>query len=170
MKKATFILSALFICIALSACGKPVFYETLPPQTAASETALATPQATGTMEESTEPPIETVTPQPTPAPSLTPKPTPTPKALSLPKTSVMKNTAKGSRVAPLTIATQAGSCNGYFIKFVSNTTKKAAYEFFVRSGETLKCKVALGTYLMRYATGDTWYGTKLCFGEDTQYS
>lgn len=41
--------------------------------------------------------------------------------------------------------------------------------FFVRAGETANVDVPLGEYTLYYATGETWYGPELVFGDETIY-
>ncbi len=49
-------------------------------------------------------------------------------------------------------------------------TGRPALTLFVRGGETEKIKVPLGTYELRYASGDKWYGYEHLFGKNTSYS
>ena len=43
-------------------------------------------------------------------------------------------------------------------------------EGFIRDGGRLKLYVPLGTYVMKTASGTTWFGREHLFGPDTQYS
>ncbi len=42
--------------------------------------------------------------------------------------------------------------------------------FYVRGGQEFETKAPLGIYELRYASGETWYGTQHLFGPDTIYS
>ncbi len=72
-----------------------------------------------------------------------------------------------NRVAPLEIKTL--DKNDYYVKLVSASTEKTVMAFFVRGGFSTEVDVPLGTYILRYATGETWYGTQNLFGPDTIY-
>lgn len=76
---------------------------------------------------------------------------------------------KAKRIAPFRITTGTGQDN-YFIKLVDANTKSPVMTIYVHGGRTFETKVPLGTYGLRYATGRTWYGTKLLFGPQTGYS
>lgn len=41
---------------------------------------------------------------------------------------------------------------------------------FIRAGQSAETLVPLGTYRIRYATGETWYGEDFLFGPQTSYS
>ena len=70
--------------------------------------------------------------------------------------------------APLEIRTPAGE--DYFIRLVPLNSKTPVMEAYIRGGSSLRVNVPLGTYTLKYATGDTWYGPALLFGKDTLYS
>lgn len=44
------------------------------------------------------------------------------------------------------------------------------YSFYVRANDDIRVAVPLGTAKIYYASGKTWYGTDLKFGDDTVYS
>jgi hypothetical protein len=155
--------------------------ETAPPETSVS----AEPAVSASGEPSVSPePSETVSPEPSPtvtpepSPTVTTEPiptvTPTPEPSPLveqktPKTGVLKNSKKGSRIAPFKVNVPKGERN-FYIKLIDKKTNKVAYEFFVRgSSKKLSAKIATGTYLLRYACGTKWYGKKDCFGPETEY-
>lgn len=71
-------------------------------------------------------------------------------------------------VAPFEIKAAQGS--HYLLKLVDAYTYAPVLTVFVRSGATVEVKVPLGTYQVRYASGDTWYGYEYLFGPDTSYS
>lgn len=70
--------------------------------------------------------------------------------------------------APLEIRTPAGE--DYFIRLVPLNSKTPVMEAYIRGGSSLRVNVPLGTYTLKYATGDTWHGPALLFGKDTVYS
>lgn len=72
------------------------------------------------------------------------------------------------RVAPFEI--KAGYGSHYLLKMVDAYTKKPVLTVFVRSGMTAHIDVPLGTYEVRYAAGDIWYGEQYRFGPETAYS
>ncbi|MGH6816062.1 MAG: hypothetical protein ACREC6_10175 [Hyphomicrobiaceae bacterium] len=76
---------------------------------------------------------------------------------------------KESRIAPFQVTTPAGSEN-YFLKLVKGPGGAAVLTFYVRGGQTFDLKVPLGTYRLKYASGETWYGFDNLFGENTAYS
>ncbi len=71
--------------------------------------------------------------------------------------------------SPLQIKTNAGS--HYWVKIVNSYNEKDELaSFFIRGGETLDVNLPMGSYVVKYAYGDTWYGRDYLFGEDTGYS
>lgn len=93
---------------------------------------------------------------------------PTPKALPLPNTGD-NITRYSDGVAPLTIKTASGG-NHFFIKIISTQTNQEIGVYFIRSGETLEILVPLGSYEIKYASGQQWYGPTSLFGPDTIYN
>jgi len=74
-----------------------------------------------------------------------------------------------SRVAPLKIKTTLGA--NYLIKLVSLYSQEPVMTVFIRGGNTITTKVPLGSYTIKYASGNSkWYGYKRLFGKQTQYS
>jgi hypothetical protein len=71
-------------------------------------------------------------------------------------------------VAPFEIKAAQGS--HYLLKLVDAYTDSPVLTVFVQSGSTVEVEVPLGTYEVRYASGDTWYGYEHLFGPDTSYS
>lgn len=66
-------------------------------------------------------------------------------------------------VAPLEIKVPDNSSH-YFVKLEDYITKETAFTIFIRSGQSADVNVPLGTYEMKYATGENWYGTEHLFG------
>ena len=81
------------------------------------------------------------------------------------------NTAAfGNGVAPLNIRTSSAGGQHYFVKLVKTGTNQELGSYFIRSGGVLDIKVPLGSYEIKYATGEQWYGTNYLFGPDTRFS
>ena len=72
-------------------------------------------------------------------------------------------------VAPFQVITPSGDLN-YFIKVVDWSSKQPIISIFVHSGQTADVKLPLGSYEVKYATGEKWYGEKYLFGPDTSYN
>ena len=68
----------------------------------------------------------------------------------------------------LTIETQG--IQHHFLKLRDSRTGELKLSFFVRAGETVDMEVPAGVYTLSYASGETWYGIKDLFGEDTYYA
>lgn len=71
-------------------------------------------------------------------------------------------------VVPFEIKTSSGS--SYFVKFVDVTTGTNVLGIFVEGGRDLSTTVPQGRYLLKYASGQRWYGYEDYFGNDTAYS
>ena len=69
--------------------------------------------------------------------------------------------------APFKITTSPGE--NFYVKLVDIPGGNPAITFFVRGGDTTEMDVPLGTYSLRYASGNTWYGTTCLFGRNTTY-
>lgn len=66
------------------------------------------------------------------------------------------------RVAPFKIVTSPGE--NYFVKLFRNSDNKLYAQFLIIGGNGFTTRVATGSYTMRYAIGQIWYGYKLKFG------
>jgi len=60
-------------------------------------------------------------------------------------------------VAPLKISTRVKEQN-HLIKILENETNKEILKAFLRGGHTLEFDVPLGSYIIKYAAGEKWYG------------
>lgn len=71
--------------------------------------------------------------------------------------------------APLKITRRAsdGNC---VTKIVDWNTGEFVASYFIRRGSTLETELPLGSYKLKFASGDKWYGTKHLFGPTTAYS
>ena len=73
-------------------------------------------------------------------------------------------------VAPLKIRTSSTGGYNYFVKIVQAYSNGELGSYFIYSGDTLSIKVPTGSYEIKYATGQQWYGSRYLFGPDTNYS
>jgi len=89
-------------------------------------------------------------------------------AQALPYSGEVRTWTSAMRVAPFEIEAAQGS--HYLLKLVDAYTGAPVMTVFVRSGTTVEVKVPLGTYEVRYASGETWYGYEYLFGPETSYS
>ena len=71
------------------------------------------------------------------------------------------------RVAPFSVVTRGE--DNFLIKLKTSTGTQDILTFFVRAGETVEIDVPLGNFTLYYATGETWYGENILFGESTLY-
>ena len=74
---------------------------------------------------------------------------------------------KGPAIAPLKI--EAGSLSNYAIKLVNVQSGSEELFIYLSSGQTFETVVPIGTYRVKVATGDAWYGETLLFGPSTSY-
>lgn len=71
-------------------------------------------------------------------------------------------------VAPFEIKSAAGV--NYFVKFSDASTGADVLGIFVVGGRPVSTTVPTGRYIVKYATGNTWWGYEDYFGQDTAYS
>ena len=72
------------------------------------------------------------------------------------------------RIAPLEIRTAVGS--NYFVKLVNIADSREEIVAYIEGGQNFTTEVPLGTYELRYAAGEVWYGEQHLFGPETAYS
>ena len=102
-------------------------------------------------------------------PALVPsQPTFNKPAQPLPWNGAIRNQTSASREAPLEIRTSPG--NHYLVKLEDVSSKQNVIDVFVHGGNTVKIKVPLGSYLIKYASGEIWYGYQYYFGPETSYN
>jgi hypothetical protein len=82
-------------------------------------------------------------------------------------TGIIRKPASNNGIAPLKIKVALG--NNFFIKVVDLRTENEVQVMFIKGGESINTKVPLGTYVIKYAVGKTWYGEQLRFGPKTSY-
>ena len=90
-------------------------------------------------------------------------------AQPLPSNGAVQHYGGGSPVAPLEVRTR-GYDGHYFVKVADWVTDQPVATLFVQAGQSAETLVPLGTYRIKYATGDTWYGEDFLFGPQTSYS
>ncbi|HXG33875.1 MAG TPA: DnaJ domain-containing protein [Bryobacteraceae bacterium] len=71
------------------------------------------------------------------------------------------------RVAPFEIRAARG--RHYVVKLVDAFTGTPVLTVFVYSGTSVSIDVPLGTFEVRYASGESWYGDEYLFGPNTEY-
>lgn len=71
------------------------------------------------------------------------------------------------KIAPLQIS--VSSEEHYYVKVVNAYTEERVVDLFIRSGQTARVEVPTGTYRLKYAVGETWYGREHQFGPETGY-
>ncbi|WP_446739809.1 hypothetical protein [Psychrobacter sp. A3] len=71
-------------------------------------------------------------------------------------------------IAPLEIRTDSGS--DYYVKVVNAANDNDTLAIYIHGGETVEVEVPLGSYEIRYASGNDWYGDKGLFGIETSYN
>lgn len=72
------------------------------------------------------------------------------------------------RVAPLEIETSGSGY--YFVKLVKTGTDQTIMTIFTHAGQSVTTEVPLGSYDVKYASGENWYGYDNLFGTETVYS
>lgn len=82
---------------------------------------------------------------------------------------IQRINTNAERIAPLRIKTPLGT-ESYFVKLTQSATGVAVMTFYIHGGQTFDTEVPLGSYRIKYATGDVWYGETHLFGPETQYS
>ena len=92
---------------------------------------------------------------------------PLPPALVPPNSGTTRKNVAAASVAPFEIKTSTGS--NHLIK-LENISGVRVMDIFVRGGDTIEVLVPLGSYILKYAVGDTWYGHEHYFGPDTNYN
>ncbi|NMC57384.1 MAG: hypothetical protein GYA50_09215, partial [Eubacteriaceae bacterium] len=91
------------------------------------------------------------------------------KEVAMPQTGIIAENASGKNVAPLEIIIPKDETDSYYIKLVNIKTDKTDMAMFIRAGESLDILVPLGSYELRYACGEKWYGEEYLFGKNTEY-
>ena len=72
-------------------------------------------------------------------------------------------------IAPLTIKAR-NEGRHFFVKLIELPEKKEVLSLFLHSGDQMKINLPMGTYELKYAAGETWYGPVWLFGNETMFS
>jgi hypothetical protein len=88
---------------------------------------------------------------------------------SLPANGHVRPPVNASQTAPFRILT-TGNDTHYFLKLEEIGTGRSALTVFVRSGHQVDMRVPFGTYVVKYASGQKWYGYQHLFGPNTAYN
>jgi hypothetical protein len=86
----------------------------------------------------------------------------------LPPTGILARKYVGEGVAPLEIKTRPGS--NYYVKVMAWTTKAEVMTAIIQGGQPFETALPIGSYEIKYAAGQNWYGPVLDFGEGASYS
>lgn len=78
---------------------------------------------------------------------------------------LINSTSEG--VSPLEVVTEDD--NAYVIKLFNARDDSLELSFFIRPGSTAEVNVPIGNYIIKYATGQKWYGIDNLFGTETRY-
>lgn len=57
----------------------------------------------------------------------------------------------------------------YYVKLKDHISQKEVLSFFIHEKNTVNFEIDAGIYDLYFAHGDTWYGSELLFGDDTEY-
>jgi hypothetical protein len=88
--------------------------------------------------------------------------------VAMPYSGALRRFAPGEAIAPFEIQTSAGA--NYLVKLEDAYDGTDVMDIFVRGGDTIEVEVPLGTYVVKYASGTTWYGYDYRFGPETSYN
>ena len=88
---------------------------------------------------------------------------------SLPANGHVRPPVNTSETAPFRILTSGGDTH-YYLKLEESGTGRSALTVFVRSGHQVDMRVPFGTYVVKYASGQKWYGYQHLFGPNTAYN
>jgi len=100
---------------------------------------------------------------------LSPPQTFTAPEQSLPPNGHVRPPVNASQTAPFRILTSGGDTH-YFLKLEESGTGRSVLTVFVRSGHQVDMRVPFGTYIVKYASGQKWYGYQHLFGPYTAYT
>jgi hypothetical protein len=87
----------------------------------------------------------------------------------LPPNGHVRPPVNASQTAPFRILTSGGDTH-YVLKLVESGTGRSVLTVFVRSGHQVDIRVPFGTYVVKYASGQKWYGYQHLFGPYTVYT
>ena len=73
-----------------------------------------------------------------------------------------------ARIVPFHIVTPDGS-KGYVVKLVEVETGETVMSIFLEAGKTFETRAPVGTFILKWATGETWQGGSQMFGPSALY-
>lgn len=76
---------------------------------------------------------------------------------------------RGRALAPLTIVTDSIGTY-YYVKMTLPGSTDTVVSVFIHGGKSVELYMPLGIYEMKYVTGKYWYGQRVLFGEQGQYT
>lgn len=85
-----------------------------------------------------------------------------------PKTCVLVGTSNSSKGMAFKIHTPA-NYDSHYIKIIDTSTGEPFMKIYIREGDTITVYLPVGSYRIRYATGEHWYGYDELFGTDGEY-
>lgn len=85
-----------------------------------------------------------------------------------PKTCVLAGTSDSSKGMAFKIHTPA-NYDSHYIKIIDTSTGEPFMKIYIREGDTITVYLPVGSYRIRYATGEHWYGYDELFGTDGEY-
>jgi hypothetical protein len=88
---------------------------------------------------------------------------------SLPPNGHVQPKVNANNTAPFRVLTRGGDTH-YFVKLEESGTGRSVLTVFVRAGHQVDMRVPFGTYVVKYSSGQKWYGYKHLFGPDTSYN
>lgn len=102
-------------------------------------------------------------------PPAQPDPPPVMIPLSLPMNGEAAWHVSGEPVGPLEIKTAQGS--HYYVRIADASNGRPVLDVFIRSGQSVNIEVPVGQYVIKYASGNVWYGPEQerLFGPDTVF-
>jgi hypothetical protein len=86
----------------------------------------------------------------------------------LPPNGSLRRETRGEAAARFKISSSGSS--HHLVKLEDVVTSRPVLTVFVRAGQDVEIRVSLGTYIVKYASGETWYGYQDRFGPNTSYS
>ena len=167
------IISGAILGKVLSPLTSRVLHEVLPVTTTATPTKTLAPS----------------TPPPTPYTTIRPTSTSAPLKPVTVFNGMMLSTPSYECTCPLTVSVPVGTNFYIYLRYLhqpgrstevrqllpevsesGNSSKlNDDISFYVKGGNSVSLDVPIGVYKISYACGETWYGTRYRFGEDTMY-
>lgn len=87
--------------------------------------------------------------------------------LPFPKNGTVKYNTRKEAIAPLKITTRYS--DNYYLKLEDKFSKETVVTIFIVGGKSAEIDIPLGTYYLKYAAGEKWYGEKFHFEPYTSY-